>query len=147
MEFRFQFAGLAESARLLTERAAALQVATRTATGLAAHLVERNTKTLLAQKSHPRRTPTPSQPGEPPAAITGTLMRSVTVRGPTGAAGTYRASVGPTVIYGRIHELGGQAGRHRATRLPARPYLAPAVDMSREQIAALYYRAWRGALT
>lgn len=147
MEFRFQFTGLTDAARMLTEHAAALEVATRTATGLAAHLVERNTKTLLARQSHPRRTPTPSQPGEPPAAITGTLMRSVTVQGPTGGAGTWRASVGPTTIYSRIQELGGMAGRHRATRLPARPYLAPAVDMSRDQIAGLYYRAWRGALT
>lgn len=31
------------------------------------------------------------------------------------------------VPYARIHELGGLAGRGRSTRIPARPYIAPAL--------------------
>lgn len=37
----------------------------------------------------------------------GDLARSIDVQGPNGAAGTYVANVGPTVIYGRQRELGG----------------------------------------
>jgi hypothetical protein len=34
------------------------------------------------------------------------------------------------VAYGRIHELGGFAGRGRSVRIPARPYLRPALKDS-----------------
>jgi len=37
----------------------------------------------------------------------GDLRRSIDVEGPTGGEGTYLARVGPTVIYGRQRELGG----------------------------------------
>jgi phage gpG-like protein len=144
VEFRVEVGGLNELVRALTTKAAELQVVTREATGLAAHIVERNTKDLLRQSSHPKGTPTPSPPGTPPSVVTGTLMRSITVEGPTGVAGTYRSQVGPTVIYGRIHELGGQAGRRNAARLPARPYLAPALAQSKDHIAGMFYAAWRG---
>lgn len=30
---------------------------------------------------------------------------------------------GPAAVYGRIHQLGGQAGRGQAVTIPARPYL------------------------
>ena len=33
-----------------------------------------------------------------------------------------RLDVGTNLIYGRIHQLGGQAGRGLATTIPARPY-------------------------
>jgi len=62
------------------------------------------------------------------------------------------AAVGPTVIYGRIQELGGwvktvhaKALRFvidgveyfkKAVYIPARPYLRPAADENQEQIAA-----------
>jgi phage virion morphogenesis protein len=41
---------------------------------------------------------------------------------------TYRAApdsltVGTNVIYARIHQLGGMAGRGRKTKIPARPFL------------------------
>lgn len=34
-----------------------------------------------------------------------------------------RADVGTNVIYARIHQLGGKAGRGHAVKLPPRPYL------------------------
>lgn len=146
VEFRLEVKGLREIPEALAHKAAALEVATRVATGLAAHIVERHTKDLLRRTSHTRHTPTPSQPGEPPALVSGSLMRSIAVEGPTGIAGTFRASVGPTLIYGRIQELGGVTGRGHASHLPARPYLRPALAASREEIATLFYTAWRRAL-
>lgn len=89
--------------------------------------VERQTKVNLALKSHKRGTPTPSLPGEPPALISGALRRSVKISGRGGRKGVYTGSVGPTMIYSRIQELGGVAGRNHRASLPARPYLKPAV--------------------
>lgn len=62
-----------------------------------------------------------------------------------------RVAVGPTVIYGRIHELGGvikpvtakrlhwvdEGGNHHtamAVTMPARPYLRPAIDNNKSSI-------------
>lgn len=83
----------------------------------------------LSRTSHTKRTPTPSRPGEPPSLISGTLRRSIifTPAVPAGP-GRYVATVGGTVIYARIQELGGSAGRNHATSLPPRPYLRPAAD-------------------
>ncbi len=52
--------------------------------------------------------------------------------------------VGTNVIYGAIHQLGGQAGRGRSVTLPARPYLG--VDAGdRRAILRLVRRALEGA--
>lgn len=39
---------------------------------------------------------------------------------------TYRSG-SDSVLYGRIHEYGGMAGRGRSVRIPARPYMNPGV--------------------
>ncbi|MCZ6701004.1 MAG: phage virion morphogenesis protein [bacterium] len=49
---------------------------------------------------------------------TGRLMGSITFR-----AERDELAVGSNVIYARIHQLGGRAGRGHATTIPARPYL------------------------
>lgn len=112
-----------------------------------AHLLERNIKLQLSQKSHAPGTPTPSRPGEPPALITGHLRRSVTVRGPSKTTRGWEARVGPTAEYGEIQERGGRTGRgHRAT-LPARPYVRPGVHLSRPGIERIFKAEWRAAMT
>ncbi|RMI47609.1 hypothetical protein EBO15_01525 [Actinomadura harenae] len=89
---------------------------------------ERAIKLKLSRYQHPRRTPTPSPPGQPPAVVTGTLRRSVITQVPTGGAGRWIGSVAPTAVYSRIQELGGATGRGHHVLLPARPYVAPAVE-------------------
>lgn len=98
----------------------------------------RDTVRLLRMRMHPPGTPTPSPPGEPPAKISGDLLRSV-VGSPVERTGewTWRAWVGPTSVYGRIQELGGVSGRGHRTHLPPRPYLSRAVT---ELHAAGFYR-------
>lgn len=49
---------------------------------------------------------------------TARLMKSITSKGFRD-----RAEVGTNVIYGAIHQLGGQAGRGLKVTIPARPYL------------------------
>lgn len=85
---------------------------------------------LLGLSSHPPRTPTPSAPGTPPSRISGSLRGSVDdwLHVQHGA-GIYEVRVGPVdVVYSRIQELGGRAGRGHMTYLPPRPYMRPALD-------------------
>lgn len=130
--------GTAEFDRALQRLVADASQAARRGANAAALTVATRTKEKLTTSSHRRGEPTPSRPGEPPSLVTGTLRRSIkTVPAePQGATG-WAAKVGPTAAYGRIQELGGTLGynpRHGMWRkgmegsLPARPYLAPAVQ-------------------
>jgi phage gpG-like protein len=83
--------------------------------------------------------------GSGPNVVTGTLRRSIVMEGPVRTGlGTATARVGPTVVYGRIQELGGtitaknapylmisfpDGGFAQVTQvtLPPRPFLEPAV--------------------
>lgn len=114
------------SLRVLRVRAATVApAAAATAMALAGVAA---TQAILGTTSHPRGTPTPSRPGEPPSLITGALRRSVTFTpaAPAGP-GLATATVGATTVYARIQELGGMAGRGHHTHVSARPYLQPAV--------------------
>jgi len=135
-----------EAVALLTAKTVALDHATREGVLLMAHRTEAATKRTLATSSHGRRTPTPSNPGEPPSMISGNLMRSIAVQGPVGLAGAWEASVGPTAVYGRIQELGGRTGRGHRTTLPPRPYLEPSWESVRVELVAIMAGVWRRAL-
>lgn len=80
---------------------------------------------------------------------TNALAGSITVE-VTASGNTANADIGPTVVYGRIHELGGVIKPVHAKMLhwvedgldifanivhiPARPYLRPAVDEHHDEI-------------
>lgn len=49
---------------------------------------------------------------------TARLQNSITAR-----AQSDRVIVGTNVVYARIHQLGGKAGRNKKVKIPARPYL------------------------
>lgn len=89
--------------------------------------------------------PPPSAPGTPPAYRTGTLQGSVTVTPPVESVGYAEATVGPTAVYGRIHEFGGDTGRGHATHLPPRPYVGPSVEESLPELEAVAVEAFRFA--
>lgn len=119
----------------------AMDAATKAATATGAHLIEAQIKTELARSSHPKRTPTPSRPGSPPALVSGRLRQSVKVEGPTSlGGGTYQARIGPTAVYGRVQELGG--GK---VPLPSRPYVDPAMKEleTSGRLGSVYVDAWR----
>ncbi|MFI1535582.1 hypothetical protein [Streptomyces anandii] len=125
-----------------------LQRATRLATAQAAHMAEAAIKQMLTTSSHPKGTPTPSAPGEPPSLVTGTLRRSIKVTGPAPAGlGRWLAEVGPTAVYGRVQELGGTAGH--GAELPPRPYVQPAYErlVASGAIRRAYYVAWAAAIS
>lgn len=90
---------------------------------------------------HPRGTPTPSSPGDPPTNISGTLRRSITATSPTlMASGAYSVQVGPTVIYGRHVELGGPNWPPGVSY----PYMQPAYDKAKDdpQLRRIIASAW-----
>lgn len=95
----------------------------------------------LMLKEHAKGTATPSAPGEPPAMVTGGLKASVReellrILGP----GLVEGRVGPTKPYSRIQELGGTAGH--GAKLPARPYLRPALATALPKLLAIFRAAW-----
>ncbi|MFJ8345021.1 hypothetical protein ACIQ9J_01330 [Streptomyces sp. NPDC094153] len=145
-----QVLGLAQLNAAIESMAARLSLATRAATVQASHLLEREIKQQLSTSSHAKGTPTPSSPGDPPSLITGTLRRSISVKGPHPLGlGRWEAQIGPTAVYGRIQELGGVTGRGGATELPARPYVKPAFEKlaATGALTALYHSAWRRAIS
>lgn len=104
-------------------------------------LIREETVDQLMLKEHPKGTPTPSAPGEPPAMITGGLKASVRAELPRILGpGLVEGRVGPTKRYSRIQELGGTAGH--GAQLPARPYLKPALMKVLPRLLAVFRAAW-----
>ena len=101
-------------------------------------------KRQLSLSSHPAGTRTPAAPGSPPSLISGQLRRSVRRTGlASKSLGRWESRVAPTTVYARIQELGGHAGRHHASYLPPRPYVAPAMIESRERARKAAIGAFR----
>lgn len=72
------------------------------------------------------------------------LDQAMLVRSLTHRADDAAVAVGTNLVYGRIHQLGGVAGRGRATTITARPYLgASASDV--QTIGGLLARHLAGA--
>jgi HK97 gp10 family phage protein len=100
----------------------------------AAMLVERNMKQkLTANGRHKKGTPTPSAPGTPPAIVTGALRRSVKTSPVQQGFKGYRIMIGPTMVYARVQELGGGP-----RNLPARPYVRPTMEESKDEVRKLF---------
>lgn len=102
--------------------------------------VQRDAQRMTSEHSGPTATnPTavPSAPGQPPHKRTGTLTRSLDHEFYR-EEGTKRfiGRMGTNVVYGRHLELG-------TTRMVARPYLRPAMDMNRKRIVAEIKQAGR----
>lgn len=125
--------------------------------------IQTSAQDMLTDYTHPRGTPTTSPRGGPPALVSGNLRRSIkTRRDYSGDVGVYAGLVGPTIVYGRIQELGGvihptkgvflwwksQDGWHRATEvtIPARPYMWFAVEGNRAAIMNNFVRSWNATL-
>ena len=141
--------GVTEVTARLRAMATAIDTATPKVLEVGMDLFEGQARANLSRYSHKRNTPTPSPPGLPPAIISGALRSSFEHTQPASTGpGVWTASIGPNIIYGRIQELGGIAGRGHRSHLPARPYLKPAIKslaadpLFRQMVA----RTWGAAL-
>lgn len=106
---------------------AALDAGARRAVNKGAQEYQKAIVRQLRLRTHPLGTPTPSAPGEPPALITGHMMRSVRLKAArTVSAHVYEAGAGPTAVQSGIQEKGGRTGAGHRTYLPPRPYVGPA---------------------
>ena len=130
--------GVPELGKALTALKHRAERAAAAAARRTADEVQTTAQVLLSTRSHPPGTPTPSSPGSPPARIGGHLADTIRVTGPMGGP----ARVGPTAVYGRIQELGGVAGRGHRTRLPPRPYMAPAWRLTRPRVGRITRESW-----
>lgn len=148
MAITFKVTGAGDLAAALERIAAAGESAARPAAEAMAAVAERTVKQELSIDSHPRGTPTPSRPGEPPSLVTGQLRRSVRRTRSEGGASHWEAHVAPTVVYARIQELGGATGRAHRSVLPARPYMRPALARAgaNGQLRKAAIRAFRKAV-
>lgn len=150
--------GVRELQGALSRMVARQNAATRTGLMKSAHLLERNIKvdlSLTASSGQGRNSKGQfsrgivkgSPPGSPPFLRSGDLRRSIQVDELTDLGqGRYSTQVGPTIVYGRIHELGGDTGRGHAVHLPPRPYVAPALARVQPEMYAIMKEAWRVAL-
>ena len=116
-------------------------------------LIQKAAQTNLTHFTHPPGTPTPSAPGDPPALISGALRRSIKVRRTKHGPGVYEGRVGPSIVYGRIQELGGRLGQNPRRGmwrspgfLPPRPYLRPAAFNAAPKVRKLLADAWARAM-
>lgn len=136
--------GFDEMLTALKAKRGKVEAATPDALLLAAHRVESEVKKLLGMTSHPRGTPTPSGPGSPPSLISGNLRRSVRVSDVNGGGSHWTVKVNSNTAYSQIQEYGGTAGR--GSHLPARPYMAPGLDLAARDIPRDFRDAWAAAL-
>lgn len=153
MEITLTTTGYTEWVGAVDAIIAALRPAAERAVSRGLDEVDRSAALVLSAKSHPELTPTPSLPGEPPALVTGNLVRSYTTLGPYWLDETVvEGQVGPTAVYAAIQEFGGeihainypQLGNPEvgffgpSVTLPARPYVGPAADGAHEEIMHIW---------
>lgn len=77
---------------------------------------------------------------------TGRLKRSLTTGTPFKHEAAWRIDIGSNVVYARIQELGGRAGRNLAALITAQPYLRPALKASKSEVRTIIIRSVIGAL-
>lgn len=133
--------GAKEFQRAMDTVIAKQAAASRDALTLSAHEIEKQAKQQLSLGSHAKGEPTSSSPGEPPSLVTGKLRQSISVNGPKPVgANSWEAKVGPTIVYGRIQELGGDTWNGGV--LPPRPYMKPALQAAKQFMQDAFRKAW-----
>jgi hypothetical protein len=140
--------GADQFAAALDRLALRVRTATRSGAKDGIRLVQRRAFVQLSRYSHPPHTPTPSPPGQPPARISGHLRGGLSPTGPYPTGAGFGGKVGPTAVYSRIQELGGQAGWGHSVTLPPRPYMRPtrAAVIADGSLRRVFIGAWRRAL-
>lgn len=83
--------------------------------------------------------------GSPLRVRSGALAGSVEQTLDEFAGAVSRAHVAPTIVYARIQELGGISGKGHRSKLPPRPYVAPAEEENMDRFRDAAIDAVRGA--
>ncbi len=148
MDVAVNVQGADQLAAALDQMALRVRTATRSAAKDGIRLVQRRALVQLSRYAHAPNTPTPSPPGQPPARISGHLRGSLSPTGPYPTGAGFGGKLGPTAVYSRIQELGGQTGRNHSVTLPPRPYMRPthAQLIADGSLRRVFVGAWRRAL-
>lgn len=144
--FNIHLEGVDEFTKALESAVVKANLANKVAITKAANIVKKTAQTALALRSHRKGTWSPSPPGDAPALVSGALRRSINVD-ITNSGFVTTAKIGPTIIYGRIQELGGPAGRGHSVHLPPRPYMAPSLEFSRPLMSTAFAESWSTIFT
>lgn len=142
--FSIHFEGIKEFAAGIDKLVARMDTASRIAVTKGGNLVKKNIQGQLSIDSHRRDERTASAPGTPPSLVSGALRRSISVQLELGTDA--KATIGPTIIYGRIQELGGTTGYGHHSRLPSRPYVRPGLMESMPELINIYHEAWSSGM-
>jgi hypothetical protein len=139
------FDGLFAFQRKITEMIAKMDGAARESVSKAAHLVEAKAKANFHGR-HSLRQPHfdagATRLGATPNIVTGALMNSIHVEGPTRLGiGSYQAKVGPSTVYARAIELG--LWQNPSVKYP---YFGPGFDDAKPEMRTIYRDAWAGVL-
>jgi hypothetical protein len=137
-------------AELFATLATRVQVATPLALTPLALAVEREAKLNASNGEHARGTKTPASPGQGPARISGTLVRSITHSEPRPTGGGWEVKVGTAgglyPPYSR-HTASSRYGRYLETGLrngSTYPFLHPALHKVVTDARELFARALSG---
>lgn len=144
-DLRIRVVGAEEAARSFELAARRFRPALVSAVAKSGLLVERNAK--LAMRGNRTRARRKGRRVTSPRHVlgidTGRLRQSITTDVFTRGKRLF-AEIGPQrVIYARIHEVGGRTGKQHRARIPARPYMAPALKKSMRGIERFLTRALR----
>jgi hypothetical protein len=138
--------GIDKSKAKLDQLADSIRIVTPNAIDDVMDKLVRQTQTMLSLGQHRKGTKTGSVPPAPPWRISGDLRRAVKKQPARRVAvDVWSGQAGPKIVYGRIQELGGFAGRNHRTHLPARPYLKPAWRVTRHTVARTFVKRWGDA--
>lgn len=141
-----RFTGLEEWKNAVVALGERMNNATQRAVNEALRTAAMQERTMLGMGRHPPGTKTGSPPGSPPWMISGDLRDSVKVRRAIPKQpGVWYGEMGPTSIYSRIQELGGDTGAGHRTHLPPRPHLYPAWRIVKPTMRDVLWKAWRDA--
>jgi hypothetical protein len=139
------------AADALSSRIRGLNRAARLGVQDAMSIAQRAIGDSLRLTTHPFGTPTPSAPGTPPSLVTGNMLRSVDEYGPYyDSESSVTGVVGVAAVQARIQELGGVIengfGQGIRIELPARPYVAPAIEAAMPDMREAFISRARDAV-
>lgn len=125
---------------------AQIEKASETAIRRSAAVIEREAKQNIIGR-HREGTPRPDGGANTGPKtlmnVSGALRASIRVGEPRRVGfGAYEIEIGPTMVYARVQELGG--GKNN---IPARPYMAPALDDKQAEARDVFISSWRAVLT
>ena len=112
--------------------------ATQSALGAVAGMIQAQAVRNASGPHHPRNVGHVVWSGEGPNVVSGDLRRSIKTKMRRQGFGSYTATVGPSMVYGRAVELGNPSWKSGVKY----PYLVPAFEKVKPQATDIFTKAY-----